>query len=288
MGLVMAGCAALALIGCDTSVDAFEASDRRFSVIGLIDAGRDTQFVRVARLTDSTAFGAPNEPLAATVTTEHLASGETATWHDSLFAIRTVAGGQTTTRYVHNVWTAADFQPGESYRFTVTEGDPATAATATVTIPEPFQDAIIIPPDNFPEWSVRVEGVRHMIDLLVLIRQRTRSGAVEVERLSFIADTTRFNLVPYTLGVRIRSREISRRIDGELIDVRAQVVVGNENWPDTGDLSAEELLQPELYTSVENGPGFLYGALSQTYPMCRTPESPLTGGFDCRAVGLGP
>lgn len=287
MMLVIAGCAALALIGCDASVEAFEPSDRRFSVIGLIDAGRDTQFVRVARLTDSTAFGAPPEPLGATVTTEHLASGERTEWADSLFAVDTAVGGEVRTRYVHNYWTTASFEPGEEYRFTVTDGNGNTAATATVSIPEPFMDATIIPPDNIPLWTVRVQDVRHLIDILVVIRQRNRSGDVEVDRLSFVADTTRFSLVPYRIGARINNGDISERIGGELIDVQARIVVGNENWPDTKGLSAEELLQPELYTSVDNGAGYLAGALSRTFTMCRTPESPLTGGFQCRDVGLG-
>jgi hypothetical protein len=275
----------LGFLGCDTSVDAFE-NDRPFSIIGVLNAGADSQFVRVARLNDSLAFGAPPVPLPATVTTTRLSTGEPITWNDSLMSFEFARGlGVIDQRLAHNVWTDVPIEAGATYRFTVT-GRQGAASTATVTIPERPPTPDVSPPDRrLPAWGVQVPG-QNLADIRVLTREHDpETGRVVTRRQSFVADTTENDFLDI-IRVRFAVDDVVAVVQGPLVDVRLQVVAAGPEWPDPGTLAADDLLDPGTVTNVENGFGYLAGVHSRTVPLCRTPASPLDEGFRCQRIGV--
>jgi len=274
----------LGFLGCDTSVDAFE-NDRPFSIIGVLNAGADTQYVRVARLNDSLAFGAPPVPLPATVTTTRRSTGETTTWQDSLFSFEFARGvGALDERFAHNVWTDAPIEAGATYRFTVTGREGGTSS-ATVRLPDPPPEPDVSPPDRFfPAWGVRVPG-QNVADIRVLTREVAPSGAFITHRQSFVADTTEDDFLD-AVTVQFTVEDVVAVVQGPLVDIRLQIVTAGPEWPEVDTLSDKELLDPGTITNVENGFGYLAGVNSRTVPLCRTPASPLEEGFRCQRIGV--
>ncbi len=278
------GIGGLLLTACDTSVDAFE-NDQPFSIIGVLNAGADTQYVRVARLNDSLAFGAPPVPLPATVTTTRLSTGESTTWRDSLFAFEFARGvGAIDRRLAHNVWTDAPVEAGATYRLTVTGREGGTSS-ATVTLPDRPPEPDVSPPDRFfPAWGVRVPG-QNVADIRVLTREQAPSGNVVTRRQSFVADTTEDDFLD-AVTVQFAVDDVVAIVQGPLVDIRLQIVAAGPEWPAVDTLSNEELLDPGTITNVENGFGYLAGVHSRTVPLCRTPESSLEEGFRCQRIGV--
>lgn len=271
LGFVLLVCGSLTLLHCDASVDPFETSDQPFSIVGVLDAGQDTQFVRVAAVDDSMAIGAPPEPLDAVVTTEHLASGRTTTWQDSLFQMRRWrSGGVEEERWVHHVWTTETFRPGQTYRFTVTDAKGKTSA-ATVTLPDTLSEVEIAPPGGFsPRWKVVVQGAERLADVIVILHMRTSTGRERQRTFSVVEDTVRRG--PDRFGVEIPTSEINQRVDGELIETEIQIAAAGPDWPDAGSLGEETILTPGIVSNVENGFGYLGGVVSHTMPLQATPS----------------
>lgn len=250
---------------CDPSVDPFARDGAPyFSIVGVLDAGRDTQSVRVASLRDSVALGAPPVPFNATVTSEHPASGRRTTWRDSLFRFRFVRDEDLQRdRFVHNAWTTADFRPNETYRFTVTDPNGA-ASSATVTLPDTFPAPELIPPGMFsPAWDIRVHGVDRLADVIIIYRVERSSGEIQTVEISHIADTVRLSPQEYSIDVVVGEEPLS----GTVLSSDVRIVAAGPEWPESGDLDDEMLVAPGAVSNVEDGLGYLAGVTSKTVPM---------------------
>lgn len=262
-GVLLVG---LALAACDTSVEPFARPEQPFSIVGALEAGRDTQFVRVTVVSDSTAYGAPPEPLDAVVTTEHVASGRVTTWQDSLFRFRQVREeGIEEIRWAHNVWSTADFEPGASYRFTVT-GPAGRSSSATVTLPDTSFDINIIPPQMSPYWRIRVQDVEWVADMVVVLEERFASGQARASDFSVVADT-----IPQGLGgyaVRVRAAEIRRRLHDGVAVGRVRVSKAGPDWPRVVGIDPDSLIVPGVISNVENGYGYLGGVATKSALLC--------------------
>lgn len=255
---------AVGLTACDTSVEPFVQPEQPFSIVGALEAGRDTQSIRVTAVDDSVAYGAPPEPLDAVVTTEHMASGRVTTWRDSLVRLRQVREeGVAETRWVHNVWTTADFEPAASYRFAVT-GPAGRSSSATVTLPDTSFDIEVIPPEMSPYWRIRVRGVERLADMIVVLEEKQPSGWTETSAFSVVADTVPQGLDGY--AVRVRGSEISQRLQGQdgATRGRVRVSLAGPDWPAISGIDSDSLLQPGIISNVENGYGYLGGVATKT------------------------
>lgn len=122
---------------CDESFEPWQENDQyHFSIYGYLDASADTQWVRVMPVRED-IFMEP-KPIDATVTIEHIESGEIIELNDSLFEFSHDA-------FAYNFWTTMDILPDQNYQLTAERSDGKTS-----------QVSVTLPPD-FPVPFVRVE-----------------------------------------------------------------------------------------------------------------------------------
>ena len=265
--LVLAGTSA-----CETTFDAFEENDKYFSLSGYLDAGADTQFVRIEPLRDSLLLG--TTPIDVEVTLEHLATGTKMIWNDSLFQFSEGI-------YAHNYWSAETVQPRETYRLHVKQPD-GIASTALVTLPDTF------PTPNPPHvicmslrayclesWvlSIDVKGIKNLAAATAVYHyldpDPLAASKCGVHKVSYWRQATRTQD-----GFRIH---VEWRKDLEAIasiwtvhgfipffaNFDLFVAAGNDQWPAMAQLDQETLFLPDVATNVEQGVGFVGGVLSK-------------------------
>ena len=252
---------ALCLAGCETSFEPFEASDGAFSLYGFLDAAADTQFVRVSPLRDSLFTRAA--PLDATVTMEHLGTGRTSVWRDSLFRFSNGA-------LAHNVWTSEPVEPGATYRLTVTRPDGA-ASTALVQLPPDFPTPIISVLPSSPDVYITAIGVERLAEIRMTYHLRdVRSGARTTFPRSFLdrirpfseADVDGWSLQFIPADV-LADVQTLRDANQEVLAIDLFIAAAGPDWPDLEGLDLETLALPETVTNVEGGVGYVGGIVSK-------------------------
>ena len=155
---------ALFASACDDSFEPIDPSGPAFSVFGYLDAGADTQWIRVKDLHHGTLVNS-REPTGVTVTLQQLGTGKTMALPDTALLYGSMLGPQTA--YAHNHWTTERIEPGASYRFRAESRDGSVA-----------ESVVRIPPDYHLEvWTyqptasqlpaarrtyLRVEGVEQL------------------------------------------------------------------------------------------------------------------------------
>lgn len=251
---------ALLPAGCDsTELDPFLESDFNYSIGGYLDGGVDTQFVRVTPVRDSIAL-APGS-LDATVTLEHLATGQTATWRDSIFSYQ--GAGARAENIAHNFWSAAPILPLETYRFTVTRSDGATSR-ATVTLPDTFPQPII------DGNTIKIRGVERLADVVVEYRMlETLSRRIVTYAASYVhrAEPTQDEFWVFIDRTgdedEIAARFIIARL--QVLTIKVTVAAAGPDWPDLARVDTETLALPDVVSNVEEGLGYLGGVISKTF-----------------------
>lgn len=263
--------ALVAASGCDTSFEVFAETDAPYSVFGILDANADAQYLRIEPLQDSMLVG--GEGVAARVTTENVATGETVVWTDSAFSIGV---GD---RPVRNATTAARFAPGATYRLRVERPQGGSASTAEVTLPPAFPpfELLRAPGSLNNPPIVRVEGAEHLgavraaidYDLCVplnCIRQQTTTF--------HLSDTVRTG--PEAWSVRLDwPRQVLEGLGdqysiGAIHDFSVSVAAVSEDWPGNANPipGPNEPSLPQApgggASNVENGVGFVGGAFTRT------------------------
>lgn len=118
---------ALLAAGCDDGFDPFVEDERAFALHGLLDARRDTQFVRVQDL--QAPGGEVPERLAARLTSTDLEDGTRVEWRDSLLVLAGGARG-------HLFFAPFRVEAARSYRLEAV-AEAGGASTATVLVPAP-------------------------------------------------------------------------------------------------------------------------------------------------------
>ncbi len=140
--------AASVLIGCETAVDPLVGEERPFTIWGLLNAGADTQAVRVFPIEDEPGIDRPRV-IDATVSTTDLTTGERREWTHR--AVRYPGGD-----VGHVFWAAFRAQNGHRYRLEVTRSD-GQASRATVTMPDEI-DVTIERTETSPKVFAYVRG----------------------------------------------------------------------------------------------------------------------------------
>ncbi len=279
VAFVVVVAALFSVISCDPSFEIFEESDLAYSVFGILDASADTQFVRVEPVQDTALAGIGS--IDARVTSENLATGETAVWHDSTFFIGATGVA------VHNFWTAAaGIEPEGTYRFTVQRESDGASSAAEVTLPPAFPKPEVAggrpalpqatcgetaaPTTITVEGVERLGGVRVDYDYLTCVcgpdpgcrRRRTTTyplaGATRTGEGAWQIKVFWSDDIPGLQGFRVT----------EVYSFRVTVASVSEDWPETeGRLPPGDPTQPFPPlggpSNVDSGLGFLGGAVTR-------------------------
>lgn len=273
----LAGLVALALVGCEDTVAPTGDAGRPFTLYAVLDPTADRQALRVATFRESIE-DSEGEAIDAVVTSTDLNTGETVSWADSLIDF---GGGR-----VGHVF-QADFRPvhGHTYRIEANRSDGAVSS-AEVTIPPLVEPLPLL---------AEVGGT--------VVLNSLWPGAPELNEptVTYVvqdaACVTRFVTIPtsrpaepFEFGWRVQTDllEDANRVFAEvglvnlgLIEVRLNAVVSDPGWyPPGGVFDPEVLIDPNAFTNVRNGFGFV--GSGYTVPL----EIPITSDLWLRA-GFG-
>ncbi|MEX1212998.1 MAG: hypothetical protein WEA36_09150 [Balneolaceae bacterium] len=287
--------------GCDTAIDPIRNSDDRYiySIHGLLDASADTQWVRIMPFRES--FRPDGTPIDATVTLEHLDSGDQFVWSDSLFQFGTLQAW--------NFWTDEPLIPGDSYRLTAQRSD-GKSSSATLSIPETVPRPLVelgevIEEDQeilfdqitiygveriayvflYFELDIDQEKIQTTFDTPVLDKRHFRIAvshlaepggtpgewrltidrrALDLDFVYYLEPMMPFPLSPSNLWDYV---EMGRS--------QVSVIAAEPSWPEFTTLSNEEIELPDGISNVENGLGFVAGVTGVTVPYesCTEPGS---------------
>ncbi len=265
---LLAACLAGGLIfgGCTEAFEPFQENDLYFSIYGYLDAAADTQFVAVTPLRKLVSADAG--PIDAAVMLEHLETGRTTSWRDSLFRFSNGSVG-------HVFWSKEPVEPGHNYRFTVTRSDGATTAT-TVRMPASFPDpelrTNLIPFSPLPPprlQNIGLLGIEKLVDLRIVYTLRTEEGGVsDPVTLSYVDKMRRSS--ENRLGLAFDAYEdVNSLFAGSCPQVLTATDIvggGTSDWPDFFRLDDEMLADPDLTGDIRNGMGFLGGAIRWERP----------------------
>ncbi|MGI9175800.1 MAG: hypothetical protein ACR2GR_10835 [Rhodothermales bacterium] len=249
--------------GCETTFEPFQESDRAFSLFGYLDAAADVQFVRVTPLRNS--LYARRGTLDATVTLEHLASGQTSTWRDSV-----VFFGEAP---AHNFWSAEPVELGQTYRMTVWRSDGAASA-ATFTLPDREPEPGAAFPMFSPTATVTIRKVDQLLKAeLIYTVQILSSGDVAQRSFSYLDEASRYRDSDGDFGYTFsfdRAGIIERLAmtlgtpDFQVLALDLAVASAGPDWPDFATIDRETLALPDVIGNVEQGVGFVGGIVSKT------------------------
>lgn len=256
---------AVSAAGCDAEVPAASADGRDFTLWGQLDPTKDRQVVRVEPI--SPTLGGQLD-IDGQVVSEHLATGETTAWRDSVV---TFPDGSTGHLFL------ADYRPAydSPVEFRVEQGG-ETVTYARVTVP----------PNVTPFFGNLITGARNQLDLLLpgaprvvgarVIynvaggRSTSPSGNVYLEAVDVEPqDVTSIEFgwrvrVDFTRQVEeLRARFLQREVrEFNATGIRVQVSIANEEWaaPFPFRFSRELLIQPGTVSNVRGGYGFLGAA----------------------------
>lgn len=260
----------LLLTGCDPTVRVVDASEQyHYSVFGILNPARDTQWVRVEPLVPSTTEGAP-ETLDVTVELENERTGQTWALRDSVVE---VFPGEPQ----HNFWTTAPVAPDTPYRLVVREttDDDSTWATTTTPIGPPttiVQGAIYLPcltdTEEANTFRVRVRDT----DRLAALRVRYFQSANGLSSFDFDwYEETKGRKDQYVVTVNyLRDlRTTNRRIGRSCIADSGKVITaaGGPDWPrgaDYREAPITEIARPDSSTNVHGGLGRVAGVYTDT------------------------
>ena len=266
------------LAACDTSVQPFVENDRYYSVYSLLDAGADSQFVRVEALRDSVQFGSP-PTLDATVTIENQETGQTTQLTDSLVTLPPAPGIP-----VHLFRAELSLTPGGTYQVRVERSD-GSASIATVTLPDdpptlaldsqplmPCIEAINEGVTAFIVTGADVEQLAGAYAVYPVFGDRVRRSAYESIILD--RDTFRIRIDHVDDLVSIGGLEnvmttggCPRRQSFDTDTIYVAAATAGPDWPEPeliDSLSIETIARPDFVSNVENGVGFVGGIYTDT------------------------
>ncbi len=249
------------LAGCDESFNTFKDNDRYiFSISGYLDTSLDEQWLRVINLQEEID---PNGGgMNGTVTLEHLETGESYSFRDSLFRF-------SETTFAYNYRTEAQVQPSSTYLLTATRSDGARSRVV-VDIPDVFTAPTFVPADR--PWQpdmLLIQEVENLAD--IQIRFRITHKVAEYSQPyhhSLIGGA--FRMGDNSHGVYIDRETIATATIGmseiEITECELFVASAGTDWVDFSEMDPELLMLPDGISNVENGTGYVIGVSSRTIP----------------------
>lgn len=288
------------LTGCEESVDPFIGQDLPFTLWGFLNAGADTQYVRVFPITDH-LFPDLDEPLDARVYSTDLTTGELREWTYKRVTFDTLISG-------HLFWSPFRAVNQHRYRLEVVRSDGETSRVE-VTVPSEVDFdiqldlgsteipvevrgeipnlvglrvtyyAVNVPPQNAWPLGTPVAGAVQLPVTIVYDNVIERVG----DGWEFTIDMNRdYEAVfaVYSINCLVSLPEESAP-DVWLRNMEFNALAADSTWetPD-GNFDPNILAVPGTFTNVENGYGF-FGA-GQSINMDWTPNvtTSLAAGFN--------
>jgi len=262
----------LALLpACDTAGPYYADRDLFYSLFGYLDSRLDTNWVRVRMLQDSTLID--EGPLDAKMTMTNVSTGETVTWHDSLFSM--VEGA-----LAHNFWVTGPVFPLETYRLEVQRSDGAKSVTM-VSLPDTFAMPIVTEVGDYGEIHEWVDlTVSFLVAADIYYYVPMASGGEFVYQVNYLSEACH----PYRLDEGLYRIDFwvtgdLRRLEwnpnflqrypgqkkitiDDLHGIEIRVAQGGPNWPDFSlDMETQTLPGPNNF--VVDGAGFVGGVVSR-------------------------
>lgn len=283
--------ALLVTAGCEESVDAVLDADQSFTLYGFLNPRADTQAVRVFPVEPVLRGGRP-EPLDAVVRSTDLVTGESVVWMDSVVA------------YADGSFGNVAFAPlrvshGHTYRLEV-DGSDGAHARVDVVVPEeveqvrlePFTRRLPTRTEAAPYlpvfWGgdVRLLKVEAVYTFEVLNFGRDSLHVPYVDRLQQDDGGWRVEIDLARDQETIRTEMLRK---GFLQDqnghiefnfMHLAVMVANTAWaPPGGVFDPNVLVEPGIWTNVDNGFGFVGGGYEEELMLFPTPCFQQLAGF---------
>ncbi|MEX2601819.1 MAG: hypothetical protein WD355_09240 [Balneolaceae bacterium] len=289
----------LSLSGCNETFEPWIENDRyHFSIYGYLDSSADTQWVRVMPVREDFLLD-PEQPIDATVTLEHIETGETVVMSDSLF---TYPHGV----YAYNYWTTMKLKPEQTYRVVVTRSDEA-ASQATTTLPADFPTPSVrihftsgIPNEAF----VFIEDVEQLADVQTIYFARYAETNEEyIVARSHLKDSVRtatgdllivmdpaedyqyvgtfFQLIP-PVAINHFLRPDSR------YEPHIFIAAAGPDYQYFPNIHEHVFALPEGVSNIENGVGYLAGIVSKTIPYKNCHEEGSVAVIPCNEQATPP
>lgn len=289
----------LALAGCRESVDPIVGSEVPFTIWGFVNAGADTQYVRVFEVSDQLVPDL-DATIDARVVSTDLTSGSSREWtYERVVFDSSIAG--------HVFWAPFRAETGHRYRLEVIRSDGETSSVE-VTVPEPVEltintseiqfyipvhiqgdipnlvgprviyTGINVPPSNaWPPGTPVHPPVLHSVTIDYTERMRRVGGEwllpvnFAQDRKAVYDDFAANCLITGAEGsapnVWIRGLEIS-------------VLAADSTWsPPGGVFDPDRLSVPGTFSNVENGYGFFGAGIGFTYRLIPPPEALMAAGY---------
>lgn len=283
---------------CTEAVDPVSPIGRPFSLYGYLDPGSDVQAIRVFPIEDA-LFPAFNAQIDAVVQSAPAQGGEWLTWRDSSVAYPYYYGTEDVDTTWGNVFSAS-FRPsfGSVVRLAVRRSDgvesrvdvevpvkalvevgPPAAWPSNVTLPVRYEGDVrvlstsvvytVSSPEAREPWVIELE--------LLGPKPPYMPGGESIVTVQLSSDLGRiFTLTGLTPGVH----------DLYLLGLEVKTFLVHPSWnPPGGVFDPELLVDPFVFTNVENGFGYVgSGYIEQTvWPVDQ--EVAVLAGFDKRPAG---
>ena len=258
--------AGLMLTGCEENVNPFRDEARYFTLFGALDMNSDSQFVRVTPIRQEVEFD-ESAPIDAVVTTFDLTDGTVVEWTDSLFTFDDGSQG-------HVFFAPLRIQPEHTYRMEVERSD-GIIASAETTVPS-LPVAVVDPISNggalLVTQSVRWLGVEDApFNVETFYRFLSSPGApftdVSIEYASNNSASNTANGWQFRVDLSADKDKIIEVIPQPdkltFMGIGMGITVLDEQFdPPGGSFDPEVLVQPGVFSNVENGFGFV-GAMGR-------------------------
>lgn len=260
------------LASCDQEFRPLESNDRYFfSMYGLVDAGADTQWVRITPVREQIDLLTDGSDLK--VTLQNLETGREVTLKDSLF---------TQGRNVLNFWTDEPVLHNQTYRLKA-ELPSGESSEVTVTTPNEMPDPMVViftVPGLPPDYFVFVDKNVNLADIQVKYYVRLLASDLDVKRTFSFAYRNEAEIIDdfpdhYTVKIDpdAELEEIERQVllppEGEIEVVYRQVYVATSavEWnEDIETLDDVIYALPQTLLNVNNGLGYVLGVDSKYIP----------------------
>ncbi len=267
--LLLLATTALALCACEEQVNPIDPISRPFSLYGIVDPTTDRQAVRVFPI-EGALFPAFEAAIDASVSSRVLPSGPEVAWEDSSVAYPWYYGGQVPDTTWGNVF-HAEFRPGfgETVEIVVVRSD-GRASRVEVEVPERVE-SVFEPPVAFPA-NVSLP-VRYTGDVRVLGSWVTYTVSSPEATEPWIIRLEHPGPMPgYGSGSALLSVPMSADLgriysvtglrpgvsDIFLQDLEIETFLVHPSWhPPGGRFDPELLVDPFVFTNVENGFGYV-------------------------------
>jgi len=273
----------LLMASCEDDFEPLAPTEMAFSIYGFLDAGADTQWVRVTPF--RTSILTTPDRVDAVVTLEDLDTGQVIEMQHRVRSFIFAFFGDFR-GYAHNFWTDKPISPSGRYRLTARRSD-GSSSSAEVTLPHGLRDDVIVVGVNTPTVpyaSGNTAYVRfdipdgdHIVVLSVEHHRKPPSHPCTRELGEFDRTLYRFSgerpAGPGVFQSTLLSRVVVLSDPSHCVGMQppetyhrweARIVLSADRWPfSSGDIIGH----PEEVSNVENGLGYLGGVFTKTVPL---------------------